>query len=200
MGKKDNQNLFLHCSILQKETGAIFVKSVAQSLVERGRKWVMDSQWEGMGVMGGMEGWREMYSAAETSHAGLPVWLRNEGKGHTHDTHTHVLTLTDTHSGLSMAPWLISGTQRPQTEVAEGTQWEQGLKAWFAPAPREGAREVEWLREAKREREGFPLSCTGNQRQFGVEVKVWWGYKRNWSNDEFGFCADKDISTELYSQ
>lgn len=63
-----------------------------------------------------------MYSAAETSHAGLPVWLRNEGKGHTHDTHTYVLTLTDTHSGLSMAPWLISGTQRPQTEVAEGTQ------------------------------------------------------------------------------
>lgn len=87
-----------------------------------------------------MERWREVYSAAETSHAGLPVWLRNEGKGHRH-THTH--TLADTHSGLSMAPRLISGTQRPQTEVAEDTQWEQGLKAWFTSALREGAREVE---------------------------------------------------------
>lgn len=29
---------------------------------------------------------------------------------------------TDTHSGLNMAPWLINGTQRPQTEVAEHTQ------------------------------------------------------------------------------
>lgn len=53
-----------------------------------------------------------------------------------------------------MAPRLISGTQRPQTEVAEKTQWEQGLKAWFTSAPREGAREVERERGEKRERHG----------------------------------------------
>lgn len=64
------------------------------------------------------------------------------------DTDTH------THSGLSMAPRLISGTQRPQTEVAEDTQWEQGLKAWFTSAPREGAREVERQWETDSEREG----------------------------------------------
>ncbi|KAM7387697.1 hypothetical protein PAMP_023918 [Pampus punctatissimus] len=48
-----------------------------------------------------------------------------------------------------MAPRLISGTQRPQTEVAEDTQWEQGLKAWFTSVPREGVREVE--RQGERE-------------------------------------------------
>lgn len=89
--------------------------------------------------VGGMEGWRGC-SAAETSHAGLPVWLRNEGKGH---RHTHSRTRTDTHSGPSMAPRLISGAQRPQTEVAEGAQWEQGLKAWFTSALRTGERERE---------------------------------------------------------
>ena len=44
-----------------------------------------------VGGKGRMEGWREVYSAAETSHAGLPVWLRNEGKGHRH-THTQMHT------------------------------------------------------------------------------------------------------------
>lgn len=104
--------------------------------------------------VGGVEGWRGC-SAAETSHAGLPVWLRNEGKGH---RHTHSCTRTDTHSGPSMAPRLISGAQRPQTEVAEGAQWEQGLKAWFTSALRTGERERERERGSGagwRRRRGF---------------------------------------------
>lgn len=70
------------------------------------------------------------------------------------DLHTLTYTLADTHLGLSLAPRLISGTQRPQTEVAEDTQWEQGLKAWFTCALREGAREAERQWETGREREG----------------------------------------------
>lgn len=73
------------------------------------------------------------------------------------DTHTHTCrhthTLADTHLGLSLAPRLISGTQRPQTEVAEDTQWEQGLKAWFTSALKGagsgggGVWDCEWERE-----------------------------------------------------
>lgn len=87
------------------------------------------------------------------------------------DTHTHARTLADTHSRLSMAPRLISGTQRPQTEVAEKTQWEQGLKAWFTSAPREGVREAE--RNQKSERHGPTVL---DRRPGAAGWGWWWGF------------------------
>lgn len=114
----------------------------------------------GAGGGAGRSGGGERRSAAETSHAGLPVWLRNEGKGHRHahaHTHTYVHGRRHTHThtwGRAWPPRLISGAQRPQTEVAEDTQWEQGLKAWFTSALREGegARGGVWVRGGGRER------------------------------------------------
>lgn len=89
---------------------------------------------------------------------------------HTHSqTHTH--TLADTHLGLSLAPRLISGTQRPQTEVAEDTQWEQGLKAWFTSALREEVggvsreRQCETATERESGRGGLPLRWTSTRKR-----------------------------------
>lgn len=59
----------------------------------RGERGGLDGQLEG-----GKEGWRDEGRCVvqqKTSHAGLPVRLRNEGKGH---RHTHINAHSQTHT------------------------------------------------------------------------------------------------------